>query len=110
MRLVAAHTETKPHLFARRDPSLGASSPAQSEPSYTENAFKESGNNHAQLADRLEHPQYLAIELVSLAGLKVESGKSHEQIAKMRCTVLLTVRCVMLGKIIRSIRLFEMNG
>lgn len=110
MRLVAAHTETKPHLFARRDPSLGASSPAQSEPSYTENAFKESGNNRAQLADRLEHPQYLAIELVSFAGLKVESGKSHEQITKMRCTVLLTVCCVMLGKIIRGIRSFEMNG
>lgn len=40
--------------------------------------------------------QYLAKELFSFAGLEVQSGKSHEQIAKLGGAVALTLCCVVL--------------
>lgn len=45
--------------------------------------------------------QYLAKELFSFAGLEVQSGKSHEQIAKLGGAVVLTLCCVVLvGKVL----------
>lgn len=40
--------------------------------------------------------QYLAKELFSFAGLEVQSGKSHEQIAQLGGAVVLTLCCVVL--------------
>lgn len=70
----------------------------QREPSHnidTQDAFKGRSRRNDVKKARFHH-QYLAEELFSFARLEVESGKSHEQITKLRGAVVLTLGCVVL--------------
>lgn len=70
----------------------------QREPSHntdTQNAFKGRSRRNGVKTARSHH-HYLAEELFSFARLEVESGKSHEQITKLRGAVAPTLGCVVL--------------
>lgn len=59
------------------------------------NAFKEESRRDCVKKTRSSH-HYLAKELFLFARLEVESGKSHEQITKLRGAVAATLGCVVL--------------